>query len=785
MKCNLVLQCGAAATIAGLSIGAADSAKAQNDATAVDTENGTPIIIVQAQRREENVQDVPIAVTAFNQEILEQSAIEDIRDFAGRSPGLVVDNVGAGPSAAAISIRGISFEDIEKSFDPAVGVSVDGVIIGTNTGQLLDAFDIESIEILRGPQGTLFGRNTIAGVINLRRTAPTGELGVKASLSYAEFDTLRGRAIVNLPQIGDFLSLKGFFSYDRTDGFLFNATQNRRAGENKIWSGGVTALIEPSDSISARITYEHLEQRGETVTASTSRSGAGGDLICNAPIFAPPNECNRGTRDRSVYTIFQNITTPLSYDADSITGELNVDIGDLTLTSVTGWQKSDEDVISDFDSSSIDFFSTQRIQEYDQFSQELRLSGNLSDRIDFVLGLYYFESEYTLLQRSNFGFTSPGPVVLRADVAHESESYAAFADVRWQATDRLTLGGGLRYTDDKKSIFNNFGQPDVLVQLSIPNWNGECVGVVGFLPSPPLPPGLPAYASADNCSGSASFDKVTWRAYASYELGDNRLVYGSVSTGFRSGGFNGRASSPTSLGPYQPETVTAYEIGLKADWLDRALRTNLALFQTDYNNKQEETVQPSPPGSANPQETVVSNAASARIRGFEAEITVVPSAELSFFASLSILDAEYQSFFRDVTGDLIPDDVSTLDLRRSPNVTWSAGFNWEKPVRDGIFRLNPVFRFTDEYNTCIVAAQPAIVGAIINDPRCETDSREILDVTASYSFDIGDGELKFSAFARNLLNDRGISSTLPVASLLTFSGVRAPRQFGGEILFKF
>jgi len=357
---------------------------AQNAPEEVD-EAGVPIIIVEAQRREDNIQDVPLAVTAFNEEILDQSAVEDIRDFAGRTPGLVVDNVGAGPSAAAIALRGISFEDIEKSFDPAVGVSVDGVIIGTNTGQLLDAFDIEAIEILRGPQGTLFGRNTIAGVINLRRTAPTGELGVKASLSYAEFDTLRGRAVVNLPKIGDFLSLKGFFSYDRTDGFYFNATQNRSAGENEIWSGGVTALIEPTDNISARITYEHLEQRGETVTTPVSNDG---DAICLAAfvVGTPAAECNRSTRSDDIFTVFHNIPTPLSYNADSVTGEINIELGDLTLTSITGWQASDEDVVSDFDSSSIDFFDTRRIQDYEQFSQEVRLSGQLSDSFDFVLG---------------------------------------------------------------------------------------------------------------------------------------------------------------------------------------------------------------------------------------------------------------------------------------------------------------------------------------------------------------------------------------------------------------
>jgi iron complex outermembrane recepter protein len=148
-----------------------------------EEEGGIRDIIVTAQRRSESIQSVPVAVTALDAKALSQSSIDDIRDIAGRVPSLVIDSVNAGPSAAAISIRGISFEDIEKSFDPAVGVAVDGVFIGTNTGQLLDAFDLESIEVLRGPQGTLFGRNTIGGVINVRRSKPTGELGVKGSFT--------------------------------------------------------------------------------------------------------------------------------------------------------------------------------------------------------------------------------------------------------------------------------------------------------------------------------------------------------------------------------------------------------------------------------------------------------------------------------------------------------------------------------------------------------------------------------------------------------------------------
>jgi iron complex outermembrane recepter protein len=725
-------------------------------------------IVVTAQRREENIQDVPVAVTALDSIALSQSAVEDIRDLAGRVPSLVVDNVNAGPSAAAISIRGISFEDIEKSFDPAVGVVVDGVFIGTNTGQLLDAFDLESVEVLRGPQGTLFGRNTIGGVINLRRSRPTGEFGVKASVGYAEFNSIRGRLTVNTPEIGNVLALKGFVAWDKTDGYLRNVTLNRRAGKDNTLSLGLTAQVKPSDNITALLTYEHFRQRSETQTASVSETGK--DTICLAipgpggiliRPFAPANQCDRISRGDSLYQVFGNIETPVTYDADRLSGEITVGLGDFELVSITGYQKSDESVRQDFDSTSFNFFDTLRNQDYEQFSQEIRLAGDISDQINVLLGAYYFDSSYFLVQTTNLGFI-PRTITQRSGV--DSKSYAGFADVKFKLSDRLTIGGGGRYTRDKKSFVSNYAL----------NTTGACpVGVFGI--------------TAADCVGRESFGKFTYRASADFKLGDNQLIYASYSTGFRSGSFNGRAATPAARGPYRPELVKAFEVGLKADWLDRRLRTNLALFTTDYTNKQEEIVEATPPpfNAINPQQTVVRNAASARINGLELEVVAKPSNSFTFFGSLSYLDAKYKQFFRDVTGDLVLDDVSTLDLRRAPKFSWSVGVDYTKEVGAGTFSLSPVFRFTDDYTTCLIENRPVTLGAVTNDRRCNTGTREILDVTMSYSLPIGGADAKISLFARNLLDDRGISGTLPVAGLFTFSGVRPPRQFGGELQIKF
>lgn len=746
-------------------------------------------IIVTAQRREERLQSVPVAVSALDQKALDSAQIDDIRDIAGRVPSLVVDSVAAGPSAAAISIRGISFEDIERSFDPAVGVVVDGVFIGTNTGQLLDSFDLERLEVLRGPQGTLFGRNTIAGVINVTRTRPTDDPGVRGSFGYSSYDSKRGRIVVNSGLLGDFVAVKAFGFWDKTDGYYYNVAKNRREGRYETLTGGISVRLQPTEDITAVVGYEHQRERGETVVAPLSRTGL--DLIClvpGAPGFSPARECNRNQQD-DLYTTFQNLEAIVRADTDSLTGNVDIGLGGgFTLTSVTGYRRSKESVVQDFDASSVNFFDTLRPQTYRQFSQEVRVVGDVTDALNLLVGGYYFKSSYENDQQTRFG-TVLGQgqnLLLRQFVDHSARSYAGFADARLELTDRLTIGGGARYTRDRKRIFNNFGRIASLVNITLPTFNGtECVSVTGIItPAPGVV--LPAYNRASNCSGRASFGKFTWRAHADFQIEPDKLLYASYSKGFRSGGFNGRSSSPTTLGPYDPETVDAYEAGLKADWLGGTLRTNIAAYYTKYNNKQEEIVQPAPPGSSSPQETVVKNASSATIKGLEIETIAQLARGFSFNGSFSYTDAKFDRFFNDINGDNIPDDVSTLTLRRAPKFQWAAGLNYTTDLGAGRLDVSTLLRFQSKYQTCVTPARPIVIGAVRNDPRCQTQDREDLSAQIGYAFDLGDKrEVRLSVFGRNLTNNKGLASALPVAGLFTFGTAKPPRIIGAEVGFNF
>jgi iron complex outermembrane recepter protein len=742
---------------AGVSLAALwAAAPALAQQTAGTEARSTDTIVVTARRREEDIQDAPVSVSVISPAVLSNQASVTIQDMEGIVPNIVIDTVAAGPGGAGISIRGISFEDIEKSFDPAVGVLIDDVYIGTNTGQLLNSFDFESVQVLRGPQGTLFGRNTTAGVIAVKRTRPTGEWGIRGTTTVGEYGRFDVGGVLNLPARGA-LSTKAFYFSQNYDGYVFNVIRNRNEGRIRYQNYGVTFAVEPNDSFDALLTIEQQKDNGGSVLANLARNGV--DLIClrvnPAPgvfvnPFAPQRECNRNTED-DLYTSFQEKTSDFDYTQDAVTFSANWDVGPVTLSWVTGWRSSDEIVTQDFDASSFPFFDTVRPQDYQQTSHELRAAGNIGENVDYVVGAYYFTSKYDLAQVTNIGFAVPGAIIQsRQTVDHKSKSTAIFADVDWRLTDRFRLNLGGRYTEDEKSIRNRFTS-----------------GTTPF-----------------DVRASGSWSKFTPKIGIDYRVSDTVLLYAVASEGYRSGGFNGRAASLFSATtPYQPETVESVEIGAKTEWFDGELILNIAAFTTKYDDKQEESVQPTPPGSPNPQETIVANAASATINGLEVEARWEPVDDLIFNASLGLLDAGYDTFnTRDAAGRLV--SLATRTLRRAPEVTWSVSVDWEHDLGPGELEYNLTYRYIDKYATSI---NPLPGGDIrFNDPRSITDEQTNLSANVGYEIEIDDTrEVKLSVYGRNLLDDRGLNATLPVAGLFTFGSGRPPREFGVELTFNF
>jgi iron complex outermembrane receptor protein len=715
----------------------------QSSATgAPDT--GLQEIIVTARQRSESLQTTPVSVTAINVANLEQTHAITIQDISGAVPNFFIQKQPSGGEAAAIEIRGIAFADIEKSFDPAVGVVVDGVYSGTNTGQLLDFFDVASIEVLRGPQGTLFGRNTTAGVINVRRTLPTGEYGGNAEVSYGNYGTTQEKGVLNMPLVKDVLALKLFEDHTNTSGYLRNVTLGEDGPQSTTDNFGAAFLYTPNASFQGLLTLEAQHFDGTTANSSGSPSTF---LVCKA---APAAECNRNyTTD--LYTTFGQFPTPSSYTSPAATLELTQDLaGNFKLKSITGWRNSTELYLTDYDATSIPFYETIRSQYYRQFSQEFRTSGNITDSIDIVSGLYYFDSRYDIQQTTLLG-PLLGNRTTNEFAGQTSASYAGYADLDWQFIEHFRLSLGGRMTHDEKYFNNAF--PGSFAAVASDDWN-----------------------------------KFTPKVSLDYRPNNEVMIYASYAEGYRSGGFNGRAATlETSLTPYKPETVDSYELGVKTETADRRLAFDVAAFYSKYKNKQESIIQLSPPGSPTPNETVVANAATATIYGVETELTARPIKPLTINLSAGYLDSHYDSFDTLNAKTLQPIDLSGLSLIFNPKWTASASVRYDVPTAVGMADFTGSYRHIASYFTSITPdpSNPNPAAPTVNYLSSETRPYNPIDLGAGLQIDTVAMHPSVNLYVRNLLNDIGEATETVVPGLFASVTPREPRTFGVELGVKF
>ena len=730
-------------TITSLSGGWAWGQVAAPPAT-VAPDSGLDEIIVTARQRSESLETTPVSVTAINVANLEETHAITIQDISGAVPNLFIQKQPSGGEAAAIAIRGIAFADIEDSFDPAVGVVIDGVYAGTNTGQLLDFFDVASIEVLRGPQGTLFGRNTTAGVINVRRTLPTGEYDGHADVSYGNYATSQEKGVLNMPLIKDVLALKLFEDHTNTNGFVHNATTGQYGPQSTTDNFGAAFLYTPVTSFQGLLTLEAQAFNGTTENSSGNITGF---LVCRA---APADQCNRNYSN-DLYTNFSQFPTPSNYTSPAATLELTQDLGgNFKLKSITGWRNSTELYRTDYDATSIPFYETIRDQYYRQFSQEFRVSGNITDTLDIVSGLYYFNSRYDIHQTTLLG-PLLGDRTTNEFAGQTSKSYAGYADLDWQFLEQFRLSLGGRMTHDEK-IFNN------------------------------------AFPGSFAANASDDWNKFTPKVSVDYRPNNVVMLYASFAEGYRAGGFNGRAATlQTSLTPYAPETVDSYEFGVKTETTDRRLAFNVAAFYSKYNNKQESIIQLSPPGSPTPNETVVANAATAKIYGFETELTVRPVQALTLNLTSGYLDSHYDSFKTLNATTLKPIDLSGLSLIFNPKWTASASARYEMPTPVGMADFTGSYRHIASYFTSITPdpsnANPS--APTLNYLSSKTKPYNPVDLGVGLKIDRVALHPSVNVYVRNLLDQRGESTETVVPGLFASVTPRDPRTFGAELGVKF
>jgi iron complex outermembrane receptor protein len=733
-------------------VDAAEGADVAEDTNSLAREFAVEQIVVTARRREELEQQVPVAMTVLGEKQLESSFNRDLSDITGYAPNVIINPVRVGPSGTAISIRGISFQDIEKSFDPGVGVLIDDVFLGVSTGSLVSNFDVGSIEVLRGPQGTLFGKNTIGGAVRITRTRPTGEFGVKASITGGAYGRNDYRVLFNAPVIEDVLAAKAWFYSENDDGSMYNTTKGRWVGGQNYWTAGLTLEAKPTDNLTILGTYEHIRDDTPTLPLinlsqypGESKYLPGGDLQCREY-----GQCSVDNLDRITT---QNFSDRSRMDLDSVTVQADLDLGDIgTLTSITGWRGHVESVNADMDASAIDYFSVLRDQTYDQVSEEVRLATEEFAGFQLVAGLYLWWAQFTLDQTSYFltsrldpGLPRDTDLVLKT--GQETFSIAPFFQVDYAITDWLTATAGLRFTWEQKRL-TRFDQSVHIGPAVIP--------------------------IVSDAGQTAHWNAPTPMAGFDAQITDEAMTYFLYSRGFKSGGYNVRAGSIESLGPYDPEYVDSMEVGLKSDWFEDRLRANASLFWNIYDDKQEEILSYYPESPVG-QQTFVENAAKARTRGVELELIAVLLPDLTLRQSFGYLDASYidGEFIYIVDGGEFREPFSSQQMRRAPKFQYSIFVDYVREIGPGLLNLHLDWRWIDQYQT-----------SFPNIAIGEVPANSKLNLLVGYTMPMPGNEdwtLRLEAFGRNVNNPSVLGQTVSAAGLFTFGALPPPRTWGIEM----
>jgi iron complex outermembrane receptor protein len=742
------------ATSVSLSPFAAVSAYAQ-DAAQVD--HGLEEIVVTARKRVENLQDVSSSVSALSAGDLARRFDSDVRDFANASPNVLIDDTQQGPGGvAAIYIRGAGVADVEKSIDPAVTVAIDDVFIGQSSGSLLKAIDVDRVEVLRGPQGTLFGRNATGGVINLARSRPTQELTGKVRGTYSSFDTFDAQGIVSFgltPKV----AIKVTGAYNSTDGYIFNRTQNKPGQKSDFRAIGGQLLLTPTEALEISVSYDHQLTRqdpGQLVGLTKPT-----DLFCAVYKYCSPTPGTPMSGDRYVSIGNGPVDKSARFKLDMAIGKVKYDLGgDLELDYILGYLKTSESINQDFDSTPQTLYHTDRPARWRQVTNELRLVKGGNGPLTFVVGAYLWDSEYTINLKNYIGFAGPPLLTSAQDVSQTNKSYAGFFEADYRITDKLKLTVGGRYTHDKKTSIVN--DKTIFIYGTTAEQNPIVV----------IPPSLAGGSIIMATPVEATWSKFTPKISVSYKFTGDVMGYALWSRGYRGGGFNGR---PASLGsattPYNPETLDNYELGFKSQFLDNRVRLNGAAYLMKYKDMQQDLDVPAP-GTSTGRESRTINASNADLKGFELDLTARVTDVFTLTANVGYLDAKYKDFVGDIFSTGKPVDATFLKIRRAPKWTWNLGAAYDVEIGKGTLLLNGELHFIGAHEM-----------TFLNNPDLRNQGQYLLDASISYKIN----KTMISVFGKNLAGADGWTIGYDVQNVWSYGIARQPRSWGFAVTQNF
>lgn len=732
-------------------------------AFAQSTNTLTDEIIITATKKAdgENVQDVPIAVTAFGADQLDALQVRDISSLSFAMPNVALDDIGTAKGVANFSVRGLGVNSSIPSIDPAVGVFIDGVYMGVNVGVILDTFDLQSIETLRGPQGILFGRNVTGGAVLINTGDPTEEFSFKGRL--AAESGFRGTGenyyasgVMSGSIIEDTLAVKFGVYHNKDEGWFENSFNGENFGKSKTTLIRTSAKFTPGNDFELLLKYENGTTNGDGPAGQSHTNGSGVD-----------GQFQNFDRDSFDFSIDEGGFNDAEWDQFSARADLDVGFGNGTITNIFGYRNYTQFGKSDIDASPAWLFHANVATDHTQYSNEIRYNGQfMDDRLDLTTGVFYFTQDLLYgEQRDLLGIATGGvsPALTQdGGGIQESETVGVFAAADFQLTDKLSVNGGIRYSDEQK---------DVQIASLVANVNDPCFIVEGD----------PRSDRACAFDFNDTFKTSNWspKVGLGYEVNDELRVYGHWSRAFRAGGYNFRNTAADTVnfgpGPFQDERVDSFEIGFKSEPVLGA-RVNGAVFFNQADDLQREINLADPVTGV---VQVIRNVADADIKGFELEAVYPVTDSLVLTGSVGYTDGDYTSVIFDLNGDGTIDQADEdLDLARLAPWTANAGFNYSydlPALGQTILNVNYAYRDAAAYTDNNLG--------VLN-------SANRLD--GSLRFGLGSDNISMTIYGKNLTNNvqHGNDTQLPSAlGGVPLGGTFAPlsrgRQIGVELNFDY
>ena len=778
-------------------------------------QQGLDEIVITATRRETKLQRTPVAVSVIDQNLILQASPDNIGDLALYVPNFSAETI-TGFNAASFAMRGVGQNNIIVYFEPPVVVLVDDFVVPSVQTQLLDTFDVAQVEVLRGPQGTLFGKNSSGGAVTVRTKRPElDNLFADAEISYGDFNTRTAKAAVNIP-LGKIAALRVVGGFEKSDGYYKNQAcygpvgnftspfqpskydgvqgclNDGRIGGKDVLNARVKLLVAPSENLRALFQYEILRDRSDTVPSVNENNLYTGTVpfLTDLLGLTNPNPSNDPLNNSGITLrndAFQRNIQRINVDGLYANIDYSFKFG--KLTSVTGWRKQTSRLPNSYagvtavapDGDRLSVFDASRDDDRKTFQQEFRFASDFKGPFDFVAGAFYQHDTVDFCVSQLLGFldlvAGPLPFGNWNDTpyilcnAQKAKSTAIFAEGNYKITDRLTLTAGVRQTWDNKEWRGR-------QQAFIPTLNGGFD--LGISINDPLGASVYNYP-AGVIKLTDKTKRLTYRLSLGYQATDNVFLYATHATGYKGGGFNdqigGFAPFGADLNAFReaaratkPETASSYEVGIKSDFFDRRVRANLTGFYVQYSDLQKQLNVPLVVNGLPNQVTIFVNAASATVKGLEAELTAKPINNLTLRGILGYQDAKYDKYSAPNAGY----DLATSPLDRAPKWQWTLAANYLVPL--GSHKLT--------FDGSVAYQGRNLFTQSITDPLGNTylNARTLVD--ASITLAKADDQYYVRLIGQNLTDQRYRTASQNVAGLWLNSQFGPPRFFGVQAGFK-